>query len=105
MSQQEIYQIAQRLHQQGKTPSVALIKSQLTVAMPLAAIIKGLQQWQKNPKLGESQPELISTDKPLQAFTLQQAQQQISQLQSQVDELQALVKQLSNEIAELKTPN
>ena len=48
----EIYRIATRLANEGKTPSVALIKANLGQPLPLAQVIKGLQNWQSNPELG-----------------------------------------------------
>jgi len=107
MSQQEIYQIAHQLKQQGKTPSVALIKSQLSVSMPLAAIIKGLQQWQKNPTLGEIKDDEPSnaTDTPLADSTtdLTSVSEQITALQQQVTRMALEITELKKEITALKT--
>lgn len=106
MSQQEIYQIAHQLKQQGKTPSVALIKSQLSVSMPLAAIIKGLQQWQKNPALGETKAEQpIETATPADTNAspdLATLNQQVTSLQQQVATMKVEMDELKKVIAELK---
>ena len=49
-SNYEIQQIAIALAAEHKTPTVALIKARLTSSIPLAAIIKGLQYWHRNPE-------------------------------------------------------
>ncbi|WP_394176775.1 hypothetical protein [Thalassotalea litorea] len=110
MSQQEIYQIAHQLNIQGKTPTVALIKSQLSVAMPLTAIIKGLQQWQRNPKLGEtSQPQetagsaLADSQDDSALHLAQQAQQQIQNLQQKLQAMAVEITQLKQEVEALKS--
>ncbi|TLU67585.1 hypothetical protein FE810_01155 [Thalassotalea litorea] len=105
MSQQEIYRIAQQLNAQGKTPSVALIKSQLSVTLPLTTIIKGLQQWQKNPQLGETttpSSSLAAKDSvAAEDLSLNQVQQQFIDLQQKVQALELEVSQLKQQVKAL----
>lgn len=75
-SNYEIHQIAIALAAENKTPTVALIKARLTSSLPLAAIIKGLQYWQRNPEpLQEPAPKkkVASTDSAIAAEQVQQA--------------------------------
>lgn len=53
----EIYRIAYKLHTDGKTPSVALIRARLSTPTPLPVIIKALQQWKLTPELGKEAAE------------------------------------------------
>jgi len=46
----EILIIANQLANQGKRPTVALIKSRLTTSFPLPTIIKVLKSWQHDPE-------------------------------------------------------
>lgn len=48
-SNEEIIVIANKLANQGKKPSVALIKSRLTSPIPLPVIISTLKVWQHEP--------------------------------------------------------
>jgi len=58
----EITIIANQLASQGKKPTVALIKTKLTKAVPLPTIITTLKTWTYNPELtafNKSEPETI----------------------------------------------
>jgi len=46
----EILIIANQLANQGKKPTVALLKSRLTTSFPLPMIIKVLKSWQHDPE-------------------------------------------------------
>jgi len=46
----EILTIANQLANQGKKPTVALVKSRLTSSFPLPTIIKVLKSWQHEPE-------------------------------------------------------
>lgn len=56
----EISIIANKLANEGKTPSVALIKSQLKQPVPLPQIITTLKSWQHDPTFIQSQFQEIS---------------------------------------------
>jgi hypothetical protein len=51
MKNQDIFQACQSLVQEGKQPTVALIKTRLTTPLPLPSIIAGLKAFQANPKV------------------------------------------------------
>ena len=50
---QEIYRIAYQLNAEGKQPSVALIRSRLSIPTSLPVIVQALQQWKQTPELGK----------------------------------------------------
>ena len=55
----EILTIANQLANEGKQPSVALVKTRLTTSVPLPTLIKTLKSWQHDPEfttLKSSQP-------------------------------------------------
>jgi hypothetical protein len=63
MSRQHIVDAANRVALEGKQPSVALIKSQLTEPAGLRDIIETLKTWQFDPhtKVAEKQPTTVIT--------------------------------------------
>ncbi|MEZ8027710.1 hypothetical protein [Enterovibrio norvegicus] len=69
----------------GKEPSVALIKSRLTGAVPMPLIISALQRWKKNgvvPKI-----EKVSVDKSAEA-RIAELEQQVSTLTERIEALE-----------------
>ena len=95
----EISIIANKLANEGKVPSVALIKSQLNQAVPLPKIISALKNWHHEPKFIQAQDQeitsKISTEaKPnnteislLIANALVPLQQEITELKQQLKQL------------------
>ena len=79
----EIFRIANQLQQQGKTPSVALVKAKLSSPMAMPQIIQALQAWKQNPALGTDIPEPQAGEAP-SAET-----DDLARLEAKVDELSA----------------
>jgi hypothetical protein len=90
MDTSEIIQACQQLVQEGKSPSVALIKSRLTRNFPLPTIIAGLKRWQANPDLNIESPEPTNSENDREV-TLEQ---RVTELEAQVRDLAALVKSI-----------
>lgn len=86
MNTSEIINICQQLQQEGKEPSIALIKARLTKGQPMPALIAGLQQWRANPNV-----KFTPSEVPEQKMELT-LEQRVAQLELQVAEL---TKQLS----------
>ncbi|MGL4206235.1 MAG: DNA-binding protein [Aeromonadaceae bacterium] len=102
MSSETIMQIASQLQAEGKTPSVALVKSRLSEPKPIPEIISGLQRW-RNQQAGTApsheasvEPTPTAPEMPAElAYWLTPMQQEIQQLKREVAQLrQALVQQL-----------
>ena len=102
----EIAIIANKLANEGKTPSVALIKSQLNRTIPLPSIIAVLKTWQHDPKFIQAEPKNVTSDttkqvQPSSELNLMIAQA-IAPLQKEISELKAQVKQLLESKNDLK---
>lgn len=95
----EISIIANKLANEGKTPSVALIKSQLKQSVPLPQIISILKNWQHDPKF--IQKAVTSSDtKKSDEVTASSTElnlliaEAIAPLQQEILQLKKLVNQL-----------
>ena len=86
----EILALANQIANDGKKPTVALIKAKLTKRVPLPAIISTLRNWQH-------QPDFITLPK-----NDEQVELASNEPTSSVDSLKLELKQLKLEIAELK---
>lgn len=103
MSRQHIVDAANRVALEGKQPSVALIKSQLTEPAGLREIIETLKTWQFDPhtKAAEKQPATVitatetETTATLIATAIAAVREEFAPLHQEVAELKA-------EIATLK---
>jgi len=96
---QEIYRIAYQLNAQGKTPSVALIRSKLSVPASLPVIVQALQKWKQSPELGrESEKQQdqkpADTSNPSADNTAQVSSAKIQAMQAQINALEQKVAHL-----------
>ncbi len=100
---QEILVIANQLANDGKQPSVALVKAKLTKKVPLPTIISCLKTWQHDPnfiKLTEEKTDKVNnevnnTDKSLKqalAIALAPIQQELDEVKTQLAHIEALLK-------------
>lgn len=88
----EILTIANQLANQGSKPSVALVKTKLSRAVPLPTIISVLKTWQHDPNfIGQKH-----NDKTEQIITKHEQESDITQM------ITHAIEPLKNEIAELK---
>jgi len=94
----EIIIIANQLANQGKKPTVALIKTKLTKAVPLPTIITTLKGWVHDPELitHQSSEPIHNLPKKKTIMLDTQVQQAINQA------VEKAVQPLFEEIAELK---
>ncbi|MBA6391408.1 hypothetical protein H4J38_11555 [Colwellia sp. BRX10-3] len=95
----EISIIANKLANDGKVPSVALIKSQLSQATPLPKIIAALKNWHHDPEFIRSPHQEISSKaltelKPVHEEISLQIANALVPLQQEIAELKQQVKQL-----------
>jgi hypothetical protein len=93
----EILAIANQLANQGKKPTVALIKTKIAKQVPLPQIISVLKTWQHDPEFIEitSSNELIAnkiTSSDNEISTL--INQEIQPLKDEIQALKLLIKQL-----------
>lgn len=86
---QTLTQIFQELHHEGKTPTVALVKSRLPMNIPMPAIITALKSWQSKksvPKVEVLASDEESIDKKIL--------NQLEIMQEKIEQLEARIKQL-----------
>ncbi|GLT15594.1 hypothetical protein [Vibrio algivorus] len=76
---EELHRVLSAITEEGKEPSVALVKSRLSMPVPMPAIIATLKSWKSSNKVPKVE---IANDKN----TLS-AEERISQLEKQVQEL------------------
>ncbi|MBV1843085.1 hypothetical protein [Photobacterium ganghwense] len=81
---QTLTNVIDSLIQEGKEPSVALIKARLADPLPMPLIIKALQSWKTSARV----PKIEKLAAP------QSADARISQLEQQVAELTARLEEL-----------
>ncbi|WP_413284981.1 hypothetical protein [Vibrio sp. MA40-2] len=82
----------QKIHASGKTPTVALVKAQLAISVPMPAIIAAIKSWKGNktvPKI-----EIASTAE-------KDADKRIAQLETQVFDLTSQLNELNQQLNNL----
>jgi len=75
---QELKDVLEQLHQEGKEPTVALVKARLSTPIPMPALITALKSWKSANRV----PKVEIAAKQ------QSDQDRISELEKQVAELQ-----------------
>jgi cell fate (sporulation/competence/biofilm development) regulator YmcA (YheA/YmcA/DUF963 family) len=95
----EISIIANKLANEGKVPSVALIKSQLNQTIPLPQIISALKNWHHEPNFIHAQDQEITTKpstevKPNNTEISLLIVNALAPLQQEITELKQQLKQL-----------
>lgn len=97
MSIEHIIQIAQQLHEQGKQPTVALIKARMSTPSPIPEVINGLQRWRQL----NANPEAI-VEIPHEETDVEQAEPTLAEMAKEVVALRGEVGQLREEIVMLR---
>lgn len=69
------------LSEQGKTPSVALIRSMAQRPLAIPEVIKGLQNWRSS---SNERPKILNKQIIASSQTKQSLQQRVTQLEAQV---------------------
>lgn len=100
MNTSAVIQACQQLVKQGKTPSVALIKTRLSKPAPLPVIITGLKQFQANPNAATECKETSQTDSAQETSNAEMLAQ-ISKLVERISQLESKVEKLTFKVDEL----
>lgn len=83
----ELQAIFTHLQQQGKEPTVALVKSRLSTSLPIPTIIAAIKSWKQTQRAPK-----VETNKTLPLIDQQritQLEQQLALLVTKVDQLEA----------------
>jgi TolA-binding protein len=84
----ELEAVLTQLTQEGKTPSVALVKARLSQAVPMPALIATIKNW----KASKPVPKI-----EVAAETTVPLEQRVTQLEQQVDQLLLRIAQLEHQ--------
>ena len=85
-----ILTLCNQLAEQGKTPSVALIRHQADRPLPIPEVIQALKKWKENP---DSMPEPLNKQEESQSAT--SLEQRVAVLEEQVKTLQAMIQNMT----------
>ena len=86
---QELTDVLEQLHQEGKEPTVALVKARLSTPIPMPALITALKSWKSANRV----PKVEIAAKQ------QSDQDRINELEKQVAELQQRLTALERKLA------
>ncbi len=86
---QELKDVLEQLHQEGKEPTVALVKARLSTPIPMPALITALKSWKSANRV----PKVEIAAKQ------QSDQDRINELEKQVAELQQRLTALERKLA------
>lgn len=93
-----VIEACQSLNSQNKAPSIALVKTRLSTPLPLAVIVRGIQQFKNNPNIEIKNVALetatSTADNKTDQQRIQQLESQVSNLTNEVKALQVLVADL-----------
>ena len=93
----EIIAIANQLANQGKKPTVALIKNKVSQAAPLPIIISTLRTWQHDPKNTELPTSSITEEQASASpnISLDHLEQHLAPLKAEIKEIRQLLNELT----------
>ncbi len=86
---QELKDVLEQLHQEGKEPTVALVKARLTTSVPMPALITTLKSWKSSKRVPKVEVAAASKTK----------QDRISELEQQVADLTKRIAQLESKFS------
>lgn len=84
-----ILSLCQDLAAQGKTPSVALIKSRAQKPLPLADILAVLQRWKQSPQQAREVSQMTPSPPPPLEQRVARLEKQLGQVLSELKALRA----------------
>jgi hypothetical protein len=88
------------ISEQGKTPSVALIRNMAHHPLAIPEVIKGLQHWKSN---SSARPKTHNTQINTGSATNQSLQQRVSKLEAQVATMMKQLTKMSDEDPDKKS--
>ncbi len=89
----ELEGILNALQQQGKEPTVAMVKSRLSTSVPLPAIITAIKSWKKANQVPKIE---VAAQPSLEVDRVTQLEQTVEQLIKRVEQLEEKLSEVSS---------
>ncbi|MGS2719938.1 hypothetical protein [Paraglaciecola aestuariivivens] len=94
----KIIKICSDLAQQGKTPTVALIRNHASQPLPIPVVIKGLQRWKTQPDVRKSNNTPVESQNLTTKPNNHSLTQRVAELEKQVKELKQIITHLTQSV-------
>jgi len=82
----ELERVLNALQQQGKEPTVALVKSRLSTSVPMPALITAIKSWKNANRVPKVE---IAAKGDSELSKIEQLEQQVAQLTQRIEQLEA----------------
>lgn len=82
----ELESVLNALQQQGKEPTVALVKSRLSTSVPMPALITAIKSWKNANRIPKVE---IAAKADSESSRIEKLEQQVAQLTQRVEQLEA----------------
>ncbi|KJY85379.1 hypothetical protein TW81_00650 [Vibrio galatheae] len=83
---QELKEILEQLHAEGKEPTVALVKARLTTSVPMPALITTLKSWKSASRVPKV--EVATKKEVTDAERIEQLERQVADLSARLAALE-----------------
>ncbi|MEH0676269.1 hypothetical protein H4F18_16070 [Vibrio scophthalmi] len=83
---QELKQVLEQLSQEGKEPTVALVKARLSTPIPMPALITTIKSWKSSQRVPKVE---VAAKPPLEEDRVAQLEQQIRELTARLAAIEA----------------
>ncbi|MGF1739534.1 hypothetical protein L4C34_00385 [Vibrio profundum] len=81
---QELHTVLSALEQQGKEPTVALVKARMTTSVPMPALIATIKKWKSNRQV----PKVEVASAVQDSGKIEQLEKQVASLSQRVEQLE-----------------
>lgn len=83
---QELKQVLEQLSQEGKEPTVALVKARLSTPIPMPALITTIKSWKASLRVPKVE---VAAKPPLEEDRVAQLEQQVRELTARLAAIEA----------------
>ncbi|MEH0742962.1 hypothetical protein H4F05_15740 [Vibrio cholerae] len=83
---QELKQVLEQLSQEGKEPTVALVKARLSTPIPMPALITTIKSWKASQRVPKVE---VAAKPPLEEDRVAQLEQQVRELTARLAAIEA----------------
>jgi predicted RNase H-like nuclease (RuvC/YqgF family) len=102
----DVIRACESLANLGKKPTIALVKTRLGSQVPLAIVIKGIQQFQNNSEFApnmasETEPAKLNSHSITTAGNQCKCEDRVKRLEIEINEMKAYIKALQAQVKAL----